>query len=130
MKSQLRFRILSLVLVLTVFSACGRWNPATSSDLRDTATHKKEKGGDRYRFVDPEGKKIVVSGKNLNVEGNEILVRKDRNQNRYPIGGLHQLEKYKLSPGRTIGLILGITIGTLALGFIPVAIDIAHDDGS
>ncbi len=40
-----------LLFVFLAGPACGRWNPATVQEMRNTYEHKKEKAGDRYRFV-------------------------------------------------------------------------------
>lgn len=130
MKSFISFRIVSLILALTYFAACGRWNPATSSDMHGTVEHRKEKGGDRYRFIASDGKKVEASGKNLNIEGSDLLVQKGSRQYRLPLDQVQDIQKYQFFPGRTWALILGITAGVLGATAAAAFIAAGDDTGS
>ncbi|KAB2836690.1 MAG: hypothetical protein F9K48_01170 [Candidatus Brocadia sp.] len=117
-----------ILLAAFLFSpACGKWNPATVQDMRDTFEHKKEKAGDRYRFVAPDGKTLHVTGKNLNLDGDDLLVRKDRMQYRIPLDQTQKIEKFKLNAGATIGAIFGGIAGLVAVGLIPGLANIDDD---
>jgi hypothetical protein len=130
MRISLRLRLASAILALLLFPACGKWSPANSADLRTTLEHKKEGGGDRYRFVAPEGKVVESSGKNMSLAANDLLVRKNSEISRYPLDNLQDIEKYQLQPGRTWALILGIVVGTLGVTAAAAFIAAGDDTGS
>jgi len=118
---------LFLLVAFVCCTACGKWNPATVQDMRDTFAHKKEKSGDRYRFTAPDGKTLHVNGKNLNIEGDDLLVRKGRMQHRIPLDQTQKIEKFKLNAGATIGAVLGGVAGLFTVFLIPGLLSLNED---
>ena len=66
----------------------------------------------------------------MNLDGDDLIVRKDSQQYRIPLDQTQKIEKYKINTGATIGTVLGISAGVIALSILAGFLAAGDDSGS
>ncbi|KAB2841811.1 hypothetical protein F9K50_03265 [bacterium] len=106
---------LLLAALFPFFFACGQWRPASLRDIQNAYPEKKQQGEEQYRLVGSDGKERRFRLRNVTLEENGILIRKNSQEKFYGSEELPSLEKFEVDEKKTLIVTLSSIFGGMAL---------------